>query len=61
LADKRVDEGLRKQFDFIRRVRPYYSIEELRSMDFLTFFDVLDEVSQEEKARLDHLSNLTGQ
>jgi hypothetical protein len=30
-------------------------------MDFLTFFDVLDEVSQEEKARLDHLSNLTGQ
>jgi hypothetical protein len=57
----KIDKDLRQQFDFIRRVRPYYSIEELRSMDFLTFFDVLDEVSQEEKARLDHLSNLTGQ
>jgi hypothetical protein len=61
LGGVKIDKDLRQQFDFIRRVRPYYSIRELRAMDFLTFFDVLDEVSQEEKARLDHLSNLTGQ
>jgi hypothetical protein len=61
LASERVDEGLRKQFDFIRRIQPYRTKRELEEMGFLTFFTVLDEASAEEKARLDHLSNLTGQ
>lgn len=48
LADK-IDRDLRHGMEFIMRVRPFYTRHDLLRLNYLTFFQLLEECEQEQR------------
>ena len=48
MADK-IENDFRHGLEFVMRVRPFYTLQDLLKINYLTFFQLLDECEAEQK------------